>query len=100
MKRSISLVLLSFIILFFTYFFRDNSILMGLYLLFPIVFIFQGIIYSNLKKDFLVGISLSSLAFFIPINIWFSMGNCIIFLLIYITMSLISFYFKNKFAHK
>lgn len=96
MKRLIKFLLPSIIIVSFIYFFRDNSILTGLYLLFPIIFILQGIMSSNLKKDLLLGVFISSLAFIIPVNMWFSMGNCIIFMCSYVLIGLFSFYLKNR----
>lgn len=70
MKKIVYIFFPSIIILSFTFLnTNDKNILIGLFLLFPIIFIIQGIIYSDFKKQLPIGFLLSSLAFIIPINL-------------------------------
>lgn len=95
--KKIKLILLSgLIIALFMYYERDNDILIGLHLLFSIIFILQGIMCANSSKDLFIGDTLSSIAFIIPVNVWFSMGSCIDLLIIYILIAIASFYAKGK----
>ncbi len=100
MKKITSMFLPSIIILALTFLSRnDKNILIGLFLLFPIIFIIQGIIYSDLKKQLPIGFLLSSLAFIIPINLLFHMGSCIELLVIYNILGIISFLIKKKISN-
>ena len=100
MKKAISLILPSILILAFI--FLDNmnpeskNIIVGIYLIFPIVFIIQGVIYSSLKSDVLIGFILSSLAIIIPTSILYNMGSLIGPVIIYIILGLTSYYVKRK----
>ena len=67
------------------------DILVGLYFIFPIMYILMGLLYSNFKKELLISMLLTSLAFIIPINLCFNMGTCIEWVLIYNILSCISF---------
>lgn len=97
MKKILSIVLPSILILAITLWGRvDKNILVGLFLLFPIIFIIQGIMYSNLKNELLIGFLLSSIAFILPINLWFNMGSCIELLITYNILGIISFLVKKK----
>ena len=97
MKKILSIILPSIIILAITLWGRvDKNILVGIYLLYPIVFIVQGYMYSYLIKQLLIGLVLSSIAFIVPINLWFSMGSCIYLIIIYNILAIVSFLIKNK----
>ncbi|MGL5651664.1 MAG: hypothetical protein ACRDDE_07905 [Paraclostridium sp.] len=97
MKKILSIMFPSIVILAITLWGRaDKNILIGLFLLFPIIFIIQGIMYSNFKKELLLGFLLSSIAFIIPINLWFNMGSCIELLIAYNILGIISFLVKKK----
>ncbi|GAA0092812.1 hypothetical protein UT300009_28410 [Paraclostridium bifermentans] len=97
MKKILSIVLPSILILAITLWGRvDKNILVGLFLLFPIIFIIQGIMCSNLKNELIIGFLLSSIAFIIPINLWFNMGSCIELLITYNILGIISFLVKKK----
>lgn len=101
MKKIASIILPSIIILAISWNGAANkSILLGLYLLFPITFIIQGTIYSSLKKELIIGFILSSIAFIVPINLWYSMGSCIVFLVIYNILGITSYLIKNRIVHK
>ncbi len=56
--------------------------------------------YSSLKKELIIGFTLSSVAFIVPINLWYHMGSCIEFLVIYNILGIISYLIKNKVVHK
>lgn len=97
MKKAMYIILPSIIILALTFLGREGkNILIGLFLLFPIIFIVQGAIYLDLKKQLPTGFLLSSIAFIIPINLWFNMGSCIELLVIYNILGIISFFVKKK----
>lgn len=101
MKKISSIILPSIIVLAISWSGGINkSILLGLYLLFPITFIIQGLIYSNFKKELIIGFILSSIAFIVPINLCYHMGSCIGFLVIYNILGLMSWLIKNKVVHK
>ena len=101
MKKILSIILPSVIILAIAWIGVANKyILVGLYLLFPIIFIIQGIMYSSLSKELIIGLILSSLGFIVPINLLYNMGSCIEFLVIYNILGIISNIIKNKIIHK
>ena len=96
MKKILSIILPSIVILaIILWGVADKNILLGLYLLFPVVFIIQGTIYSD-NKNIIIGFLLSSIAFIIPINLWFNMGSCIEFLISYNILGILSFLVKKK----
>lgn len=96
-KKFLSIILPSIIILAITFLSRaDKNILLGLFLLFPITFIIQGLIYSDFKKDLIIGFILSSMAFIIPVNIWYNIGDCIKPLVIYNILGVVSYFLKKK----
>lgn len=96
MKKILAIILPSILILAINFWGRaEKNILIGLFLLFPIIFIIQGIMSLD-KKELLIGLIISSLAFIIPINLWFNMGACIELLVIYNTLSIISFCIKRN----
>lgn len=97
MKKNLFIILPSVIIFTISFLSRaDKNILMGLFLLFPIIFIMQGLIYSDFKRELLIGFILSSIGFIIPINLFYNMGSCIEFLVIYNILGFISYFIKNK----
>ncbi|MGL5415053.1 MAG: hypothetical protein ACRDAU_05290 [Clostridium sp.] len=74
----------------------DKYILVGLFLVFPIIFIMQGLMYSDLKKDIIQGFIISSIGFIVPVNLLYNMGSCVEFLIIYNVLGIISYCIKNK----
>lgn len=101
MKKILSVILPSTIILAINFWGRaDKNILIGLFLLFPIIFIIQGIMHSDFKKELLIGFILSSIAFIVPINLWFHMGSCIELLIVYNILGIVSFLVKNKISSR
>ncbi|HFL3205660.1 TPA: hypothetical protein ACG3JX_003887, partial [Clostridioides difficile] len=101
MKKILSIVLPSMIIIAITLWSRaEKNILVGLFLLFPIIFVIQGIMYSNFKNELIIGFILSSIAFIVPINLLYNMGNCIDLLIVYNMLGIGSFLVKNKIFSK
>ena len=101
MKKIPSIILPSIIIFIISFLSRaDKNILIGLFLLFPIIFIVQGLLYSDFKKELLIGFALSSIAFIIPVNLFYNMGSCIELMIIYNVLGVISYYVKNKITHR
>lgn len=83
-------------LLIFTYILIDSMypeskyIVLGVYLIFPIVFIIQGILCSNSKKIMIIGFLLSSLAVIVPISIMYNMGSMITPVIIYLILGLLA----------
>lgn len=100
MKKIASIILPSLIILTFILVDSTNpyskNIIVGLYLLFPVIFAVQGFVCSSLKRDFIIGIALSSLAVIIPTSIFYNMGSCVPFVVIYISIAFIIYFIKLK----
>lgn len=88
MKKILAMVLPSLLI--FVFIWQDSmnpeskGILLGIYILFPIIFVIQGIICSNSKKEMIIGFLLSSLAIIIPISKWYNVGSMIVPVIIYL----------------
>ena len=103
MKKITSLILPSLIILAFI--FLDNmnpyskNILIGIYLIFPVIFIVQGGI-SNSKIDIAIGFGLSAMAIILPISLLYNMSSLIGPIIIYIILGLISWFIKQKLFSK
>ena len=96
MKKIISLILPSAIILLlFILLQKSNYILSAIYVFFPLVFIIAPLNQKSIKSAALC-LALTSLAFVVPFNLWFSMGNGIDLLLIYVVLFDVSFIVKNK----
>ena len=97
MKRIMKIVIPSILMLLLIFLWKDgNDILNGLYVIFPLMYISLGIVCSNFKKELLVSLILLSLTFLIPINLWFHMGTCIDLVIIYNTLSVISYLIKRR----
>ena len=97
MKKIIKIISSSVLMLLLIILWRDGKdILNGLYVAFPIMHIILGIVCSDLKKELLISLILLSITFLIPINLWFHMGSCIDLVIIYNTLSVISYLIKSK----
>ena len=98
MKRIFKIIIPSLLMLLLIYLWRDGKdILNGIYIAFPLMYIILGLISSNFKIELLISLILLSIAFIIPINLMFNMGNCIDLVIIYNILSLISYFIKNNF---
>ena len=97
MKKIIKIISPSVLMLLLIILWRDGKdILNGFYVAFPIMYIILGIVCSDLKKELLISLILLSITFLIPINLWFHMGTCIDLVIIYNTLSVISYLIKSK----
>lgn len=98
MKKILKIVVPSILMLISIYLMRDGkAILFGLFLLFPIMYVITGIICTDLKKELLFSLLLSSVTFLIPVNIYFDMGTtCIGWVLIYIALGCAVYFIKNS----
>lgn len=66
-------------------------ILIGIYILFPIMFITQTIICLKSIKNMLIGFLLLSLSIILPINEWYKMGSIIPAIIIYLLLAGITY---------
>lgn len=104
MKKILSCILPSLFIFVFIY--TDSrlpdskSILLGVYLLFPIVFILQGIMSSNSKVYMILGFLLSSIAVILPCSIFYNMSSMIPPVIIYLILGVVSFFLTNSIRGK
>ena len=70
-------------------------------LLFSIMYVLIGIICTNLKKELLFSLLLTSVVFLIPVNLYFDMGaSCIVWVLIYIALGCVVYFIKNAIKKK
>ena len=99
MKKIISTILPSLLtyiyILIDSYFPYSTWILIGIYFLFPIMFIVQTIISLKSIKNMLIGFLLLSLSIIIPINEWYKMGSIIPAIIIYLLLGIITFFLSK-----
>ena len=97
MKIIMKIVIPSILMLLLIFLWKDGKdILNGLYVIFPLMYILLGIVCSNFKKELLISLILLSITFLIPINLWFHMGTCIDLVIIYNTLSVISYLIKRR----
>ena len=97
MKKILKIIFPSVLMLILTYLLRGGKdILNGLFIIFPLMYILLGLIYSNLKKELLISLFLTSLAFLIQINLYFNMGFCIDLVIFYNILSIICYFIKLK----
>ena len=96
MKKIIKIIISCIIMFSLIYLWRDGKdILNGLFVAFPIMYMLLGLI-SNDRKELLISIIALSVAFLIPINLWFNMGFCIDYVILYCILSYISYLIKKK----
>ena len=92
----LKLILPALLILLLIYLLRGGkNILEGIYILFPIIFILQGIFCSDSLVQVAVGYALSSAGFFAFINLWYNMGSCIDLLIIYLAVGTAAYILKR-----
>ena len=95
-KRILKVLLPPLLILFLVYMMRGGKdILEGIYIVFPITYIITGVICFEFVKELFPALILSSIAFVIPINVWYNMGTCIDLLLIYFALGCVSYFVKR-----
>lgn len=102
MKKVLSIVFFSLVIVALSYVGRfrlpETSlyILVDIYVVFPIIFIIQGVICSNSKKYMIISFLLLSISVMLPISIWYKMNSIIIPLINYLLLGAISAHLKNN----
>ena len=95
MKKIIKIIFPSILMLFLIFLWRDGKdILNGIYILFPIIYISNSLIYSHIK-ELILSLILLAISFLNPINLWFHMGSCVGLLIFYSILSGISFFIKK-----
>ena len=94
-KKILKILALAILMAILIYLLRGGKkILDGLYIYFPIIFLLIGLTSGSIK-ELVISMLLTSVAFLIPINLWFNMGTCVIFAIIYIILSCIVFLIKT-----
>lgn len=95
-KRALNIIMPSIIMIALIYCLRGGKdILEGLLLYFPLMYVITGAISANFLKELLPSIFLTTLSFLVPINLWFNMGDCIVWALIFIALACGSYFIKN-----
>ena len=95
MKKIIKIIYPSILMLFLIFLWRDGKdILNGIYILFPIIYISNSLIYTHIK-ELILSLILLAISFLIPIYLWFHMGSCVGLLIFYSILSGISFFIKK-----
>ena len=101
MKKIIKIIVPSMLMLLLIYLWRDGKdILNGIYIMFPLMYMSLGFIYSHFKKELLVSLILLSMSFLIPMNLCFNMGACIDLVIFYNILSCICYLIKRKLKSK
>ena len=101
MKKIIKIIFPSILMILLIYLWKDGKdILNGIYIAFPLMYVILGFIYSDFKKELLFSLILLSVAFLIPINLYFNMGTCIDLIVIYNILSCICYLIKKKVRNK
>lgn len=100
-KKILTIILPTVLMPVLIYFMRDGKdILDGLYFVFPIMYIVIGAISSSFVWELLPSAIFTSIAFLIPINLWFHMGSCIESALIYTLFACVSYMVKKLIEKK
>ena len=71
---------------------EGKDILAGIFVLFPLLYIFLGARCNDLKTELIPSFIALTLTFLIPINLLYNMGNCLDLALIYNILGIISFH--------
>lgn len=101
MKRALKIIIPSVLMLVLIYLMRGGKdILDGLFIVFPLMYIAMGIICSSFLQELLISLLLTSVAFIVPINLWFNMGSGIDLVLIYFVLACVSFLIKKLIMKK
>lgn len=74
----------------------SKILLLGIYILFPLAFIIQGVICARSNKQMILGFVFSSAAVLIPISYWFAVGSMVGTVMLYIILGLISSFISQR----
>ena len=100
MKKLIQTILPSLLI--FIFIFIDSvgpsshNIIVGIYVLFPILYILQSIVLKDSEINLAIGFILSSIVIMVMTQIFYNMSSMIPALIVYIILGEVSFVFANK----
>lgn len=72
------------------------KLIVYIYLIFPFIFIVQGIACSKSRNSMLIGFLLSSIAVMLPISLWYKVGSMIIPVIIYLILGVIAFILSKR----
>ena len=101
MKKLLKIIIPAVLMFILVYLLRGGkNILDGLYIIFPLMYVVMGIIYSDFVKELLWGTLLTSIFFIIPINIWYHMGSCLDLACVYFLLSCITYFIKKTIKKK
>jgi len=78
----------------------SKNILIGIYIIFPIIYVVQGIISANSIFVLVIGIVISAVATILPTELWYNMSSLLIPVIIYSLLALLAFYVTNKITKK
>ncbi|WP_143318451.1 hypothetical protein [Clostridium sp. HBUAS56017] len=70
-------------------------ILVWIYVVFPSIFILQGVICSNSIKSMIICFSLLSISILIPTYVWYKINGINILIIIYLLLGLIASHLKK-----
>ncbi|MDE6035282.1 MAG: hypothetical protein K2G36_05170 [Ruminococcus sp.] len=76
-----------------------KSILSGLYFYFPVIYFLNGLT-THSTKELTISLLLLSVAFLIPVYLWFNMGTCIDMAIVYAVLSCMGFLTGKKLRSK
>lgn len=89
------------LVLALVFFLRGGTdILGGLFIFFPLIAILIGALSRDLIRELLPAVLLASAALITPVVLFFNMGTCAEYALIYTALSLLSFYIKKRIKAK
>ena len=71
---------------------QNHDILLGIYIIFPIIYIVIGM---SGFLELIIKLILTSVAFIIPINIWFHMGSCVELVFLYCFIAVVTYIVKQ-----
>ncbi|MCJ7690247.1 MAG: hypothetical protein MUO60_13115 [Clostridiaceae bacterium] len=95
MKKILTIILPSLLIFAFIcidhFMFSIDSmnVIVYIYLVFPIIFIVQGIVCSKSRNSLIIGDLLSSIAIFLPFSIWYNWADLTPAVVIYLLLGVI-----------
>lgn len=72
-----------------------KDILDGLYIVFPLMYVVMGLVCKSPLSELLPVMFLTSLAFLVPINLWFHMGTCVELVFVYLFLGCIAYAVKR-----
>ena len=72
-----------------------KNILDGIYIIFPLIFLLQGIFCTDKIIRGAIGLALSETVFLVLVNILYKMGTCIDLALIYLAIAILAYAVKT-----